>query len=182
MWSGALFKNGFAYQLNTDRSNVECSILEGKSGWDKQGLDKDLEQATISVFANAIEETGENTKTSTFKIQNKFKQPVDHETFGVAPYNPFIFLHQNTDKNRTEVHLVNHGPTSKENMICSIPSRICQIKIKASIMCPIRIIRLPFICRMSSHSVQRRRKLLISRILVLLHGHNPAERQIRIGI
>ena len=30
MWSGALFKNGFAYQLNTDRSNVECSILEGK--------------------------------------------------------------------------------------------------------------------------------------------------------
>ena len=116
MWSGALFKNGFAYQLNTDRSNVECSILEGKSGWDKQGLDKDLEQATISVFANAIEETGENTKTSTFKIQNKFKQPVDHETFGVAPYNPFIFLHQNTDKNRTEVHLVNHGPTSKENM------------------------------------------------------------------
>ena len=65
---------------------------------------------------NAIEETGENTKTSTFKIQNKFKQPVDHETFGVAPYNPFIFLHQNTDKNRTEVHLVNHGPTSKENM------------------------------------------------------------------
>lgn len=116
MWSGALFKNGFAYQLNTDRSNVECSILEGKSGWDKQGLDKDLEQATISVFANVIEETGENTKTSTFKIQNKFKQPVDHETFGVAPYNPFIFLHQNTDKNRTEVHLVNHGPTSKENM------------------------------------------------------------------
>ena len=116
MWSGALFKNGFAYQLNTDRSNVECSILEGKSGWDKQGLDKDLEQATISVFANAIEETGENTKTSTFKVQNKFKQPVDHETFGVAPYNPFIFLHQNTDKNRTEVHLVNHGPTSKENM------------------------------------------------------------------
>ena len=62
-----------------------------KVGMGQTRIDKDLEQATISVFANAIEETGENTKTSTFKIQNKFKQPVDHETFGVAPYNPFIW-------------------------------------------------------------------------------------------
>ena len=116
------------------------------------------------MFANAIEETGENTKTSTFKIQNKFKQPVDHETFGVAPYNPFIFLHQNTDKNRTEVHLVNHGPTSKENMDLFNTQQDLSDKDKGI------------------YYVQRRRKLLISRILVLLHGHNPAERQIRIGI
>lgn len=35
MWFGVFFKNGFVYQLNIDRSNVECSILEGKLGWDK---------------------------------------------------------------------------------------------------------------------------------------------------
>lgn len=116
MWSGALFKNGFAYQMNTERANVEeCDFIEGKSAWGSQGLDNELSQATVAVFANAIEETGSNTKTSVFKIRNKFKQPVDHETFGVAPYNSFIFLHQNTGKDRTEVHLVNHKPTDKVN-------------------------------------------------------------------
>jgi len=116
MWSGALFKNGFAYQMNTERANVEeCDFIEGKSAWGSQGLDNELGQATVAVFANAIEETGSNTKTSAFKIRNKFKQPVDHETFGVAPYNSFIFLHQNTGKDRTEVHLVNHKPTDKVN-------------------------------------------------------------------
>lgn len=114
LWSGASYRNGFAYQMNTDRSNVECEFLEGGS-WGGQGLDKDLSSATVNVFYNALEQTGNNTKTSTFKISNKFKSPVDHETFGAAPYNPFIFVHQNTGFSRTEVHLVNHKPTDKIN-------------------------------------------------------------------
>ena len=28
LWSGATFKNGFAYQLNTERSNMSTEILE----------------------------------------------------------------------------------------------------------------------------------------------------------
>ena len=89
MWSGALFKNGFAYQLNTDRSNVECSILEGKSGWDKQGLDKDLEQATISVFANAIEETGENTKILLLRFRTNLNS---QSIMKLSEWHPTILL------------------------------------------------------------------------------------------
>ena len=57
--------------------------------------------------------TGNNTKTTTVAISNKFKTPIDHEVFGVAPYNPFISVFKITNYNRTEVHLVNNKPTEK---------------------------------------------------------------------
>lgn len=116
LWSGASFKNGFAYQLNTDRSNVTTTFTENPTAFATQGLDQDIAKATVNVFLNAIEETGDNTKTSTYKIKNTFKTPVDHEAFGVAPYNPFIFVHSNQRKSRNEVHLINHVPTEKANM------------------------------------------------------------------
>lgn len=116
LWAGALYKNGFAYQMNTECSNVECEILEGKSSWGKQGIDQEVSLATIALFNNANEVTAENTQTSVYKVKNTFKKPVDHNVFGTAPYNPFIFLYQNMDKGRTEVHLVNHAPTEKANM------------------------------------------------------------------
>lgn len=116
LWSGASYKNGFAYQLNTDRSNVTTEFTKSPTTFAAQGLDKDIAKATINVFVNAIEETGNNTRTSTYKIKNTFATPVDHEEFGVAPYNPFIFVHSNLDKSRSEVHLINHAPTEKANM------------------------------------------------------------------
>lgn len=116
LWSGASFENSFAYELNTDRSNVVTEILGTVEG-DYQGLDPDLEKATVNVFLNAREATGfDNTKTTDYKIKNTLKTPVDHETFGVAPYNPFIMVHKNLGSNRCEVHLVNHKPTPKANM------------------------------------------------------------------
>ena len=116
LWAGALYHNGFAYQMNTERSNVECEVVEGTSGWSNQGLDKDISMATISLFNDATEVTGDNTYTSVYKVKNTFKKPVDHSQFGIAPYNPFIFIHKNMDKGRIEVHLVNHKPTEKANM------------------------------------------------------------------
>lgn len=116
LWSGADYKNGFAYQLNTDRSNVTTVFTEGPSTFNTQGLDADISKATINVFLNALDETGNNSKTSTYKIKNTFKTPINHETFGVAPYNPFIFVHSNQGKSRNEVHLINHAPTEKVNM------------------------------------------------------------------
>ncbi len=115
LWSGATYKNGFAYQLNTDRSNVTTEFTENPSTSTAQGLDKDIAKATVNVFVNALDETGNNTKTSTYKIKNTFKTPVDHEVFGVAPYNPFIFIHSNLEASRNEVHLINHAPTEKVN-------------------------------------------------------------------
>lgn len=112
LWSGALYKNGFAYQMNTERNNVKCELIEGDA-WNGQGLDQNLSEATVNVIADALAATGTNTKTSTYKIKNTFMVPVDHNVFGAAPYNPFIFVHQNMNQGRKEVHLVNHKPTTK---------------------------------------------------------------------
>lgn len=103
MWSGAAYANSFNYQLNTARENVISN----------QSLDQDLSLATIPVFANMKEATGENSKTTTVKVDNKFKTPIDHEVFGVAPYNPFISVFMKTGYDRTEVHFVNYKPTEK---------------------------------------------------------------------
>lgn len=114
LWSGASFKNGFAYQMNTDRSNV---VTEFENISDtSQGLDRELAKATVNVFTNALVATENNTKTASYKIKNTLTTPVDHETFGVAPYNPFIMVHENLGSNRCEVHLVNYKPTEKANM------------------------------------------------------------------
>lgn len=115
LWSGASFKNGFAYELNTDRTNVVTTI-EGTPEGTYQGLDPDLSKATVNVFLNALTSTGNNAKTTEYKIKNTLNTPVDHKTFGIAPYNPFIMVHENLGSNRCEVHLVNHKPTDKANM------------------------------------------------------------------
>lgn len=114
LWFGASFKNGFAYQMNTDRSNV---VTEFENISDtSQGLDRELAKATVNVFTNALVATENNTKTASYKIKNTLTTPVDHETFGVAPYNPFIMVHENLGNNRCEVHLVNYKPTEKADM------------------------------------------------------------------
>ena len=114
LWPGASFKNGFAYQMNTDRSNV---VTEFENISDtSQGLDRELAKATVNVFTNALVATENNTKTASYKIKNTLTTPVDHETFGVAPYNPFIMVHENLGNNRCEVHLVNYKPTEKADM------------------------------------------------------------------
>lgn len=114
LWSGASFKNGFAYQMNTDRSNV---VTEFENISDtSQGLDRELAKATVNVFTNALVATENNTKTASYKIKNTLTTPVDHETFGVAPYNPFIMVHENLGNNRCKVHLVNYKPTEKADM------------------------------------------------------------------
>lgn len=105
LWSGATYNNSFMYQINTDRSNVEST----------QSMDQDLTLATIPVFLDVKTATQDNTVSPTVSITNKFKTPVDHEVFGVAPYNPFISIHKETGYDRAEVHLVNHKPTEKAN-------------------------------------------------------------------
>lgn len=114
LWSGAAFKNGFAYQMNTDRSNVVTEFAETSEAG--IGLDSELAKATVNVFTNALVATDNNTKTTVYTIKNTLTTPVDHETFGVAPYNPFIMVHENLGSNRCEVHLVNYKPTEKANM------------------------------------------------------------------
>lgn len=116
LWSGATFKNGFAYQLNTERSNMSTEILEAPTTFNGQGLDTDLSKATVNVFLSALDVTERNTKTATYKIKNTFKTPLSHETLGIPPYNPFIMVHDELKESRIEVHLVNYPPTEKADM------------------------------------------------------------------
>ena len=116
LWSGATFKNGFAYQLNTERSNTSTEMLATSTTFNGQGLDADLSKATVNVFLSAVNVTEGNRKTATYKIKNTFKSPLPHETLGVPPYNPFIMVHDGLGKSRTEVHLVNYPPTEKADM------------------------------------------------------------------
>lgn len=116
LWSGATFKNGFAYQLNTERSNMSSEILEAPTTFNGQGLDTDLSKATVNVFLSALDVTERNTKTATYKIKNTFKTPLSHETLGIPPYNPFIMVHDELKESRIEVHLVNYPPTEKADM------------------------------------------------------------------
>lgn len=116
LWSGASFKNGFAYQLNTERSNVKTDMLLTPTTFSGQGLDTDLNQATINVLLSAIDVTANNTKTETYKVKNTFATPINSQVFGVPPYNPFIMVHDGLGQSRTEVHLVNHAPTEKADM------------------------------------------------------------------
>ena len=113
LWSGARYKDGFAYQLNTNRSNVVTEFIENPTPFSGQGLDADLSLATINLFLDARNTTNDNRQTITYKIKNTFNNPVDHNTFGVAPYNPFVIVHDKLESPRTEVHLVNHKPTDK---------------------------------------------------------------------
>lgn len=116
LWSGASFKNGFAYQLNTESSNVETEMLEASTTFSGQGKDEEVSKATINVLLSAIDVTGHNTKTETYKVKNTLNTPIKHEVFGVPPYNPFIMVHDGLGQSRTEVHLVNHAPTEKADM------------------------------------------------------------------
>ena len=116
LWSGATFKNGFAYQLNTERSKTSTEMLATSTTFNGQGLDADLSKATVNVFLSAVNVTEGNRKTATYKIKNTFKSPLPHETLGVPPYNPFIMVHDGLGKPRTEVHLVNYPPTEKADM------------------------------------------------------------------
>lgn len=95
---------------------LENSIVKNPVADINQGMDKDLSKATINVFFNALSVTGNNTKTETYKIKNKLSTPVDHEAFGISPYNSFIMVHDNTGDNRCEVHLINNKPTEKADM------------------------------------------------------------------
>lgn len=116
LWSGASFKNGFAYQLNTESSNVETKMLKAPTTFSGQGKDEEVSKATINVLLSAIDVTANNTKTETYKVKNTFATPINSQVFGVPPYNPFIMVHDGLGQSRTEVHLVNHAPTEKADM------------------------------------------------------------------
>lgn len=121
--AGAKYTNGFGYVLATPRSNIDR--IERDFGYTcaGQGLDLELEEATIMLFDDASKvEPG-----TRFAVKIWYKEPIELDMTGKkhvnAPYNPFIVVRggQETlnwlDPNRREIHLVrDYKPTAKANI------------------------------------------------------------------
>lgn len=116
--NGAEFKNGFGYQIGGDvkRDDVKVTVTSDKT-CEGQGLDMDLEKATIMLINNTkVLEVG-----TTFKVKTKFNKGTNYSyvRMNLEPYNPFIVSmgYVNGDylaKDRIEVHLPkNYAPTEK---------------------------------------------------------------------
>lgn len=114
---GATYKNGFGYEMgaNIKREDVEVTVSSDKE-CAGQGLDPDLEKATVMLIDNT---KGLKVGT-TFKVHTKLKNyKYSYMDINFNPYNPFVVSMgygggNYLDANRVEVHLPkNYAPTPK---------------------------------------------------------------------
>lgn len=105
LWSGATIHDGFAYQINARRSDVDITFSgEGAGG---AYVDGDLDLVTVRLFNDALVQTANNTKTTSVTVTTVFRNPIPKSQFRHAPYNPFI----TTSSKDKEVHMTNYTPT-----------------------------------------------------------------------
>ena len=105
LWSGATIHDGFGYQLNALRSDVDITFSGEGAG--AAYVDGELGQATVRLFNDALVQTAGNTKTTSVTVTTTFRKPYPKSQFRPAPYNPFI----TTASKDREVHLTNYEPT-----------------------------------------------------------------------
>lgn len=113
--NGATFSNAFGYVLGgkIKKENVKVEITS-KYTCANQGVDGDLEEATIMLFNNG-KSVAKGTK---FKVKSVFPFPVEYFSFWSevgAPMNPFIVVNGMMEENRKEIHLPLYLPTSKND-------------------------------------------------------------------
>ena len=109
--NGASFINGFVFQLPVDATSVETVTgynLTGSSiTLNSNGTESGQTLANIVVF----DQTEPNIN-STLNVVVTFVTPVDPVTLGSAPYNPYLIIDEQIDK---EVHLSDYAPTELAN-------------------------------------------------------------------
>jgi len=127
--SGANNHNGFGIQFNTNPGNVVSvtgqHFSNGFINNAPNGTENGQNNAVIIAFDDArfllksyntfMGVTYSTPYTDTLKI--KFATPIDPLAFGTAPYNPFIIINKEGEKERgKEVHLVGSFPTTLANL------------------------------------------------------------------
>ncbi len=122
---GASFHNGFGIDLGINPNLIsQVSGYKLQESWpniNNKGLENNQSNAVFLVFddtynlMNRSGGIGVNTDPSfgyvtpdTTNIHITFSQPVDLESIGIPPYNPFIIIDQNRGH---EIHLPDHPPT-----------------------------------------------------------------------
>ncbi|MBA4849740.1 LruC domain-containing protein [Emticicia sp. BO119] len=124
---GASFISGWGFELPVESSLIKSVtgtfLTEGKIKTLANGAEADQKYATIIAFDNAFKcvksangfvntEQGAEiiAPADTLNMKIVFTKPIDKNTLGSAPYNPFIFKN---DERGKEIHLPNKAPTSK---------------------------------------------------------------------
>lgn len=126
--NGATTSNAFGYEIKpVKRSNIKVleNIVTSEFTYPNQGLDKEMNNATIMLFDNGRKVP----KGTLFNVKLRFTVPVSYMNFmsppnnpSLSPFNPFIVVSGYGDtpdilkQNRLEVHLPKCTPTSKADM------------------------------------------------------------------
>ena len=111
-WTGANYKNSFAYEVPFDLSKASQVIINGDEITSYSGN-------VITLFKDAKAELGvsnvdminQNIQEKTYTVSIQFNNPTLDKSVVVAPYNPFIKVFNSA----TEVHLTDHKPTTGAN-------------------------------------------------------------------
>lgn len=117
---GASYDNGFGFTIE----GVDPSLIESVTGTEytegyiqnnANGTEAGQSDATIIVFDNAWNHGYSNTradqvfvKADTITVNINLVSPIDPDSFGVAPFNPFMIINKERGK---EVHLANYSPS-----------------------------------------------------------------------
>ncbi len=126
---GAGLRNGFAFELPIDPSNVLSvtgnNLSVGYTNTAANGTEEGQANTVITVFENGYDLIGGagggfmNTEDNApfvnpvnITVEVQFASPINPSLLGGAPYNPFIIAGGNREK---EVHLPDHAPTNLAN-------------------------------------------------------------------
>ena len=114
-WTGANYKNSFAYEVPFDLSKASQVIINGDEISSYSGnvitLFKDAKAELGVSNVNAEDMINQNIQEKTYTVSIQFNNPTLDKSVVVAPYNPFIKVFNSA----TEVHLTDHKPTTGAN-------------------------------------------------------------------
>lgn len=111
-WTGANYKNSFAYEVPFDLSKASKVTINGSETSSYSGnvitLFKDAKAELGVSNVNAEDMINQNIQEKTYTVSIQFNNPTLDKSGVVAPYNPFIKVLNSA----TEVHLTDHKPTA----------------------------------------------------------------------
>ena len=114
-WTGANYKNSFAYEVPFDLSKASKVTVNGSEASSYSGnvitLFKDAKAELGVSNVNAEDMINQNIQEKTYTVSIQFNNPTLDKAVVVAPYNPFIKVFNSA----TEVHLTDHKPTTGAN-------------------------------------------------------------------
>ena len=114
-WTGANYKNSFAYEVPFDLSKASKVTVNGSETSSYSGnvitLFKDSKAELGVSNVNAEDMINQNIQEKTYTVSIQFNNPTLDKSVVVAPYNPFIKVFNSA----TEVHLTDHKPTTGAN-------------------------------------------------------------------